>query len=502
MTRVLSEATTALLARESSFGTQPTANWVQVQPNPGGLKDWQNKFKYEERDPLAKYATMEAGEPVGFDATPVLEQDWNKDLIDILAEPMFRSAGKHNGNTGLALFRPTAVTSTGYTVAADGDLTAGLLINAKGFPTTANNGLKVVGSSSTDTEIKTSGLTAETPAATLGATVEVAGVQGASADIVLNGSGNLTSTILDFTTMGLQAEQWIKIGGSTSATQFATVAYNGYAKIVSFTANLITLERHTWTPGAQDLGAGKTIQIFFSRWYRNVSIDHADYLEPTLHGEVEELGPGTSGVATYTYARAMALKTLELNAPLESKIVATMTFCAKDIRDPVVVASRATGADVPRRPMAASLFHTASPHLQRVRLATAAGASLAAEVNSWKFTMEHNVKPREIQGGLGAEDMLYGKVQPSLSMEVYYTDFALPIAARSNPELAWDAIVRNGQGGFVLDMPYVRVRMPSGRTYAANDAVMCSLEIPGFRDPTTNIVAAMTVFAYLPEAAA
>ena len=97
--------------------------------------------------------------------------------------------------------------------------------------------------------------------------------------------------------------------------------------------------------------------------------------------------------------------------------------------------------------------------------------------------------------------MTYGKIQPSLTMEVYYTTDEIPKAMRSNPEVAWDVIVRNTQGGFLLDMPYVRIR-GGARTFAANEAVMCSLEVPGFREPTTNIVASMTVFAYLPEAAA
>ena len=101
------------------------------------------------------------------------------------------------------------MTSTGYTVPALGDLTAGLLIHAKGFPTAANNGLKVVASSSTGTEIKASGLTAESLTAARGATVEVAGVQGDTADITLNSSGNLTSTTLDFTTLGLNIGQTI-----------------------------------------------------------------------------------------------------------------------------------------------------------------------------------------------------------------------------------------------------------------------------------------------------
>jgi len=498
MTKVLSEAVTLLLAPESSFGTQPTSGWVQVQPNPGGIQDWVSKFQTVERDPLSKYATMEKGEVVGLDGTPKITHDLTKDLVDIIATSIFRSAAKHAGNKGQSLYRPTAVTSTGYTVAALGDLTAGLLIHAKGFATAANNGLKVVAAASTATEIKASGLTAETVATSTGATVEVAGVQGDSGDIQFNSSGNLISTTLDFTTLGLNVGQTIKVGDGDAANSFATTAYNGRARIVSIAANLITLEHHTWTPGSADNGSGKTIRLLFSRWYRNVSLDHADYLEPTLHGELEELGAGAGGVATYTYASGMALKTLELDAPLESKITATMTFCAQDIDDPVLAASRATGADSPRRPMAANLYQTSSGLVGAPRFVIdSSSTNLTTEVNSWKWTMEHNIKPRDIQGTLGAVDMDYGKVQPSLSMEVYYNTSGIPVTLRANDSCWFDVCMRNADGAFHIDMPLVAAR-GGARTYAANTAVMCSLDVPGFRDPTTNIVSSLSVFAYHP----
>ena len=500
MTKVLAEATTVQLAPEvGGFAVAPTVDWVQFQANPGGIRNWQNSYQVTERDPLSKYATMEAGEPVGFDATPELEHDLTKDLLDVIASPTFRSIAKHSGNTGESLFRPTAVTATGYTVPTLGALTQGLLIKAQGFATAANNGVKLVGAGSIATEIKTLGLVAEVVDPQAGATVEVCGVQGALGDIQIDIDGNLISTVLDLTTLGLYAGQWLAIGGATTATRFATADYNGTAKIVSTTTTKITLARRSWTVGAADAGAGKTIELRFSRWYRNVSIDHADYREPTLHGELEELGPGPGGVATYVYGRGMGLKTHVINAPLESKIVSTLTFVAKDMADPVLVADRVAGATTSRRPMAAALWHTSCPQMQRVRITRIAdNFPLAVEVNSWQFTMEHNVKPREIQGECGAVDLIYGKVQPSVTMEIYYTTSEVVKAMRDNPEVAWDAQIRNHQAGWILDMPYVRIRNGQ-RTFAANEAVMASLEVPGFREPSSNIVASLSVFADWPE---
>lgn len=502
MTAVKAEATQVLLAPESSFATEPTSGWVQVQPNTGGIKGWVNKFVNVERDPLSMYGTMEAGTPVGFDAAPELEIDLTKDLLDIIASPMFRSVAKHNGNTGQSLFRPTAVTSTEYAVADDGDLTAGLLINAQGFLTAGNNGVKVVGAASTSTTIPTSGLTAETVDLTRGATVEVVGVQGTTGDLQINADGNLISTTLDFTTLGLNRYQWIKVGGpsTTAATRFATSAYNDTAMIDTIAANLITLKHRAWTVGSADTGTGKTIWLLFGRWYRNVALDHAtDYTEPTFTGELKKLGQGTGGAATYTYARGMALKTIKLTMALKAKIAAMLSFVADDVSDPVLVASRATGADVPRLPMAAALWHTSSPQTRRCRLIrTSDNVTLAAEVNSATFTMEHEVKPREVIGGLGAEDMIYGKYKPSVQMEIYPTTDQVAVALRSNPDVSWDYQVRNAQGGFILHMPYVRIR-GGEETFAAASAVMASLEVPGFREPTSNIVASMTVFPYWPE---
>src|SRR5436190_20195773 len=207
MGKAKAEATTVLLAAESSYGTAPSSGWQQTQVNPGGITDWIPKLKTVERDPLSKYASREKGDNVGLDVEPKLTHDLNKEWGDLHWPGVFRVAAKHAGNKGQSLYRPTAVTATGYTVAALGDLSNGLLVYARGFSTAANNGLKLLAGTSTSTEIKTAGLVVEA-APPANAIVEVAGVQGASGDIQIDGNGDLIASAINLTTLGLSVGQW------------------------------------------------------------------------------------------------------------------------------------------------------------------------------------------------------------------------------------------------------------------------------------------------------
>lgn len=491
------EATQVLLSREPSLGTAPTSGWVQIQPNPGGIQDYNPLFTAVVRDPLSKLASLEKGDNVGLDVTIKIGHDLNKDWVDINAEPIFRSNAKHAGNTSQSLYRPTAVTATGYTVPANGALSNNLLVFARGFATAANNGVKLLAGTSTSTEIKTAGLVVEgSPPANV--TLDVCGMQGASGDIGIDGSGNLTSASAAFGLLNLQVGQGIWVGGALGgALVFANAAYRGYAVVRAFTASLITLERRSWTVGSADTGAGKTIQLLYTKYFRNRSIDDADYIEPSLHGELEIQSVGPAGVAQFTYAKGLSLKTWEMDAPLESKITTMATYLGTDVSDPVEAGARVAGASTAYAPQATALLDT-STDLQRVRLANASNeTSLIAEVNSWKLTGENNITPRKQQGTFGAAGMIYGKYQWSLTMEAYLLTGDVAKAVRDNRDLQWDCFVRNHQVGMMWNLPAVSIR-GGNQSFDANSAVMVSAEVPAHRDPLTNIVASLTVFAYLP----
>jgi hypothetical protein len=307
----------------------------------------------------------------------------------------------------------------------------------------------------------------------------VAGWQASvAADIKMDVNGNLTSTVDDFTTMGLNVGQMIKIGGSTAGTQFATAAYNGFAYVKAIAAHLLTLEDRSWTVGSADTAAGKTVQLLFTRFDRNVPINHADYLEPSLHGELEEIGPGHCRASTYTEAKGLGVKTFEINAPLENKIVATVSYVGTQVPNPVLAGSRITGPSTAYAPLKAALFDTASD-LKSVRLFDATtGTSLIAEINNWKLTFENNITARKVQATLGTFDLVYGKFTPRLTMEVYYTDYNVQIALNDNRDLRWDARMSNGQGGYAFRMPLVGLR-GGPRTYPGERHRDAQLRRPG-----------------------
>lgn len=504
MSKVLSEAATVRIAQEVTTSSAPSSGWSQLQPNPGGI-EIDPELETVERDPLSVYASDEKGDVVGLKANVKLTHDLNMDWLRIHANAIARSAAKHPGGTGLALFRPTAVTdgggsADGFTVAASGGLASGTLIYTQGFAETTNNGLFPVTSGSGGTSIKvaTGTLTAEA-SAPANAILAVVGVRAGSGDITITAANHLASTTLDFTTLGLVKGMAIIVGGELTATRFATLPTSApavaYIKSAP-TANLIELEDHNWTVAGADSGTSKTIDLYFGMYFQNRALNDADYLEPTYHVELEDQDAATGNtVPVYTYGEGCALGMVEINAPLKNKIVVTSSYVGTDIPDPVLTASRVSGPSSAYAPLATAMFDT-SNDLEEVKLYDSSGA-LVSEVNSWKLTINHNVKPREIQGTLGAVDHIFGKIRPSLTFEGYFTDYDQVKAARANRDLKWRAFVANHQGGFAMRMPYTALRQPK-KAYAANEAVMISGAAPGFRDPTSNVVFQMTLFGYVP----
>lgn len=148
----------------------------------------------------------------------------------------------------------------------------GHLVLFTGFTTSANNNIIRRVSSSTVASITfpSSSFTAE-GTVPVGARIRVVGFMGASGDLVATTtSGNaLTSTLLDFTTLGLYAGMWVKIGGDAADTFFANIsANNSYARISAITANRLSFDvvPASW---AADNGASKTIQVFFGDFLYN-----------------------------------------------------------------------------------------------------------------------------------------------------------------------------------------------------------------------------------------
>lgn len=505
----LSEAVTVRVAPEAVRGTSSATGWQALQVDVGGVSGFRRNMTDVERDIHSVNATMEKGDHVSYGVSPSLVHDINKDFIDTFAAGAYRCVPSHLGGTGLSKFRPSAAVggaADSFTVAANGALPNGMLVYTRGFANAANNGIFVTSGTSVAGSIKvgTAAVLVSEPAPPANVTLDVVGVQGASGDIQINASGNLISTTLNFTTLNIPVGSWIYLPTIAEATTYmgsaayAFANYAGRARVVSVAANLIVLERHTWTVGAADTGVGKTIRLFCaSRFYRNYPIDNiTSYLETTYSLEKEDIKPGDSTASRYTTARGCGVNTLQIGAPLNSKITATIGFVGMTCTTPAIPANRIAGPSTAYAALGDALVDTQND-VRDIRL-TSSNATIIADVTSWTFTLNNTIKPRNSQGFFGASGLNYGKFAMGVNLTAYYQDSTAIDASDDNRLLRFDAFWANHQYGAVIDLPNVAFRNPD-HAYASNEPVMISGDIVAFRNATDGIEGSLSVFGYLPS---
>lgn len=504
---VRSESVTLLSAIESTLGSPPSSGWRQHQPNPDGLQDFYPKIKKVARSPLTKNRQDEKGDIVDLDAVPKVVHDLNKELLDYFGAGIFMSSEKWSGGTNVGRFAVTpagtgvvALTAFGSataTVASGGALAQNTLVYIRGSGVAGNNGLFVVAAGSTGTTINVTGVTTEASPPTT-AMLEVAGFQGTSGDLQINASGNLTSTVLDFTTLGLNVGQFIWIGGGTAASPgalgFATAADRGWAKITAIAAHTLTLARKSAT-FTTDNGAGKTIQIFYGSFIRNVAIDNGDYLETSYSMELALPGVDTAAATGYVYAEGCEVNQCEINAPLTDKIVATLTFAGMTVTDETT--SRQAGASTAVTPLAEAAINTVTEE-QRVRVLNQSDESIVSQdISSWKLMVSNNVTPQKQQATFGAARLIVGKCIVTLDLDIFLIQPDPIHRIRDNNSVMWDCALRNNDGATVFDIPNATVE-EGAEKFPANGPVTMSPKLKAYRDPTFNYTIGCSRFPFVP----
>jgi hypothetical protein len=511
---VPSEGIALCLAPQPVLGTDPTAEWTKLLIDKGSLQKWKRSNQTVEKNVHSPYMVARKGSVVGFGVNPAFRHDCNKDFMELVAEPTMRCNAKHPGGKGQRRYRVQAVVDGGVgvdslTVAALGDLAAGTLMKIRGSAYPQNNAVfkTAAGSIAGSIKFPTGSLVAEAaPAKNM--TADVIGFEGADSDIEFDASGNLTSTVENFVNRGIVAGMLLAIGGDSVGTRFANFnAYNGWAWVKSVSANLVELEDWTWTPGAADDGAGKTIRIYTCSLYRNYSILDPLYARKLLCGDLEEPLAGADDTSRFTACRGLAVKTLEFNAPLKNKITATLTLVGTDATKPVDAAHRLGGAgavagDSPAKayePLAVELVDTASDE-EFVRVMDSTGNKFT-QINSWTLTLENNVSAKEVQGTEGAIGHHFGEFNPMLKTEAYYRDSDQTAAAAENRDMHADACFNNGEFAWAWRLPRIALR-DDEKQYDANTQVKMTFDGPGFGHETTNVAAALCIFGFVPDRSA
>jgi Phage tail tube protein len=441
---------------ETSLGVS-SSTWKTIEPNPGTAKMSSNP-KTVSRMPITADRQERPGQIVGLDPSFEYESDAVLDtFIDMLQDAL---CAVYKGG---AVFSPTSVTTSAFVVPSGGALAQNTLIVAKGFVQPQNNGLFVVGAGSTGTSITVSGTVAETTTTVQNATVEVAGVRGASGDITLTVSGGvvtLGSTALDFTTLSLNVGQALWLGGTAGGSNaFATAADRGFARIKSIAAHAVVLDR---TPGnwVTDTGTGKLIDIYFGRWIRPVARTSADFLARThsFEGAYPSLGVG---VDEYRYARGMALDQMEITIPLQGKNTVKYGYKGTDVPTPVT--TRDSGAATPLSVVQNTLIASATD-VMRLRLMDQAEVEYSID-NAWftqaKLTIKNNAQAKPFVGALINGQISLGRFEAELQFTGLLTSEKVLAAVRNNTPVGMDFAMRSSDGAVYCDLPSTRLSAPS-----------------------------------------
>lgn len=470
--------------------------WRQSEPNT--IDSFYPDVKKVARSPLSRIRALRKGTIVDLDANPGWTSDLTKDVIDYFIEGIMFSATKCL--TSPVIFVPTAVTTSQFTVAAGGAIAAGLLVYARNFFNAVNNGLFVVGASSTGTAIKVTGTVAEA-APPANVTLEVVGVRGASGDLTLDASNNLLSTVLDFTTLGLTVGQWLWLGGTTTITQFVSNLNRGFARIRAISAHQITLDRHSWTVTGVDAGTSKTVDVYFGRFLRNVARDSTDYKEVTYQYEVSYPDLNAPGTPEFEYMGGCYHSKWTVSAPLTNKATVKIEHIGMSSTAPST--TRATNASSAVAPICTDSINTSTSFNRlRVALPNEADVSTTAisqDVQNLTLSIMNNCSGVKVLGTLGPKYVNIGKFQIEAQADLILVNDQIVAAVAANTQMSLDFATRNGDFAVLWDMPAVTAES-ADKKFPSNQSVTVSPKFVGFNDPTMGYTLGVSIFGYCPAA--
>lgn len=501
MPRVVTNFLTFSFAREAALGVLPGApQWYELEPN--SINSFGNTIGTTARSPISKARARRKGTPTDLDSAVEFEADLTlTHLRDFMECFCFARA------VGPDSYLTTAVAGGGFTVAALSAPQAARLIysggGAKsllyshGFATPANNGLKVLAAAVAGgaVSITAAGLAAEAPGATVLAEVAIAGVRAAAGDLAINAGGNLTSVVLDFTTLGLSVGQSLHVGGVDALNRFANVANFGLARIAAIAAHLITLEKRD-NAFVADAGAAVAVDLLFGQFVRNVAVDHADFLQPSCQFELASPNLMPGGVTGYEYALGNWMDTISIALPLTGKATMTAGFVGTNTTDPDTV--RALAAANAKIGGLTEAFGTASD-IARLRVQEVDETGLSTDFKSATFTLSNNVAGEKVLGVMGPKYLNAGNIEVDVETQMLFTSPEVITAVRYNRTTGLDFALLNGDGGVLFDMP-TGVLTGGGRDYPVNQSVAVNTTFQAHEESVGGFSLGVSFFPVLPTA--
>lgn len=378
----------------------------------------------------------------------------------LLEGAMFSEWVERNNRQGSDI---TNITTNVITVASGDAWAVDDLVYLEGFGD-ANDEIvfPAVVTSNATTITAASGLTDNaSPPAT--ARVWNVGVQGAAGDIdSQTGPNALTSTVLDFTTLGLLVGDWIKIGGTLAANQLPTAANNDWVRISAIAANLLTFDivPTGWTA---DASTTENVWLFFADRLRNGVLKQSYSLEE----QFQDHSP-----ITYQYYTGMHMDTFNISLP--SAAIMTVSANFQGFASTVDTTRFAGATDVAAPDN--DVFNTSS-NVGRIGrgtdgpFTTLDGCVLDATIN-----LSNNLRRQLCIGTLGAIGIGAGSFVVTGNTNAYFENKNYLDDVLNNTERSLDIRIQDSLNKVMLfDMPRLKYSEGSPTVPGGNQDVLINL---------------------------
>ena len=374
----------------------------------------------------------------------------------------------------------TGVTGTAFTVTDETTVpVVDDIMRAQGFSVAANNGYHIIDGAPSATSFTTATAEVETTPPNQ-ARVKIVGRRSAAADLDLTISGStgtIDSVILDYTTLGLVAGDWIRLDGFPG-----TPANEGYYRLsLAPTANLLTFDIVP-TGAATEAPAGAVDVYMGERLTNGTTFQSYSFEEEfTDHSPV-----------TFQYFRGMTVDGLVVTAPSQSIVTMAFTFSGKDaffsdsgepasVPDqlPGVTSGRVTGAtSITSLPL--SVLNSSS-NVGRISRGGVpiTGSNFVLEAS---FEIANNLRPLDAVGFLGAINIGAGEFGVTGSLNTYFDDSSLARDVVDNTETSFDMRFEDSDAHvIVVDAPRIKFSEGAPDVPSKNEDVTIALAYQAIR---------------------
>lgn len=478
--------------------------WWPLEPN--SYNDFGGNVTTLARSPISSDRQRKKGVITDLDAQGGFVSDLTQtNLQDLLQGFFFADYRRKSevGGYGLDVFTSVATSDDSYNAASGlAVFEAGAIINCEGFTDAANNGPHTVVTSATGKITVTPNLVDESNPPS-GAKITQVGFASDTGDLDVNVSGSLpriTSSTLDFTTLGLIPGEWIFVGGDLSANQFTNAVNNGWKRVKAIAATYLEIDKSTTTMIAES-NTAKDVHIYFGRLLIN---EIGTLIKRRTYQLERSLGAPDNAALTevqYEFLKGAVPNEIVFNFATADKLTAELSFLAMEHE-------LLEATDTPRAGARPALVETdafnTSSDVSRIKMtlvddASANPTSLFAYVTEMSLTVSNNITANKVIGVAGAADVTAGNFNVSGTLTSYFVDVPSLNAVKNNASVTIDAILVKANKGVVIDIPLMS--LGEGRAQVeADQPVTLPLGFDGAKNPF-GFTLSMAFFDYLPDAA-